>query len=67
MKGSSKIAIIGGGIGGMCAAIQLRKQHYEIDLVEINSTLTPVGAGITLILDSIIICYSYTMNSVIDV
>ncbi|HFP7023706.1 TPA: FAD-dependent oxidoreductase [Acinetobacter baumannii] len=48
MKGISKIAIIGGGIGGMCAAIQLRKQNYEIDLVEINSTLTPIGAGITL-------------------
>src|SRR5690606_28429578 len=48
MKGISKIAIIGGGIGGMCAAIQLKKQNYEIDLIEINSTLTPIGAGITL-------------------
>lgn len=48
MKGISKIAIVGGGIGGMCAAIQLAKQNYNIDLIEINSTLTPVGAGITL-------------------
>lgn len=48
MKGISKIAIIGGGIGGMCAAIQLKKKHYNIDLIEINSTLTPIGAGITL-------------------
>ena len=48
MKRISKIAIIGGGIGGMCAAIQLKKQDYDVDLVEINQTLTPVGAGITL-------------------
>lgn len=48
MKGISKIAIIGGGIGGMCTAIQLKKQNFNVDLIEINSTLTPVGAGITL-------------------
>lgn len=48
MKRISKIAIIGGGIGGMCAAIQLKKQNINIDLIEINSTLTPLGAGITL-------------------
>jgi len=48
MKGISNIAIIGGGIGGMCAAIQLRKQGYHVDLVEQRDTLKPLGAGISL-------------------
>lgn len=48
MKGILNIAIIGGGIGGMCAAIQLRKQGYQVDLIEQRDTLKPLGAGISL-------------------
>ncbi|WP_437883924.1 FAD-dependent oxidoreductase [Pseudomonas sp. LRF_L74] len=40
--------IIGGGIGGMCAAIQLSKQGIAVDLVEINPQWAPDGAGITI-------------------
>lgn len=40
--------IVGGGVGGMCAAIQLRKQGIEVDLVEINPNWAPDGAGITI-------------------
>ncbi|HSV52356.1 MAG TPA: FAD-dependent oxidoreductase [Burkholderiaceae bacterium] len=44
----NKVLIVGGGIGGMCAAIQLRKQGIAVDLVEINPQWTVYGAGITI-------------------
>ncbi len=40
--------IIGGGVGGMCAAIQLRKQGVDVTLVERNPDWAPDGAGITI-------------------
>lgn len=42
------IAIVGGGIGGMCTAIQLSKLGLKVSLIEIKETLKPIGAGITL-------------------
>lgn len=42
------ILIIGGGFSGMSAAIQLRKQGIEVDLVEIDSGWRSYGAGISL-------------------
>lgn len=44
----NKVLVIGGGVGGMCAAIQLRKQGIDVDLVEINPHWAPDGAGITI-------------------
>jgi 2-polyprenyl-6-methoxyphenol hydroxylase-like FAD-dependent oxidoreductase len=44
----NKILVIGGGVGGMCAAIQCAKQGIEVDLVEINPHWAPDGAGITI-------------------
>jgi 2-polyprenyl-6-methoxyphenol hydroxylase-like FAD-dependent oxidoreductase len=43
-----KVLVVGGGIGGMCAAIQLRKQGVEVVLVEQNPQWAPDGAGITI-------------------
>jgi 2-polyprenyl-6-methoxyphenol hydroxylase-like FAD-dependent oxidoreductase len=40
--------IIGGGVGGMCAAIQLRKLGVDVTLVERNPDWAPDGAGITI-------------------
>lgn len=40
--------VIGGGIGGMCAAIELRKRGIEVDLVEIDPEWRVYGAGITI-------------------
>ncbi|AXQ21704.1 FAD-binding protein [Acinetobacter wuhouensis] len=48
MKGINKVAIIGGGIAGMTAAILLGRQNLNVDLIEEKSSLTPIGAGITL-------------------
>jgi 2-polyprenyl-6-methoxyphenol hydroxylase-like FAD-dependent oxidoreductase len=43
-----KVLVIGGGIAGMCSAIQLRKIGVEVDLVEIDPEWRVYGAGITI-------------------
>ncbi|CAG9233472.1 2-polyprenyl-6-methoxyphenol hydroxylase and related FAD-dependent oxidoreductases [Paraburkholderia tropica] len=43
-----KVLIVGGGIGGMCAAVLLRRQGIDVDLVELNPQWAPDGAGITI-------------------
>ena len=48
MKNTRKVLIVGGGFSGMSAAIQLRKQGVEVDLVEIDSGWRSYGAGISL-------------------
>jgi 2-polyprenyl-6-methoxyphenol hydroxylase-like FAD-dependent oxidoreductase len=45
---AQNILIIGGGFSGMAAAIQLRKQGAEVDLVEIDPGWRSYGAGISL-------------------
>ncbi|KKB61854.1 monooxygenase [Robbsia andropogonis] len=44
----NKVLVIGGGIGGMCVAIMLRKQGIQVDLIEINPRWAADGAGITI-------------------
>lgn len=44
----NKALIIGGGFSGMAAAIQLRKQGIEVDLVEIDPGWRSYGAGISM-------------------
>jgi 2-polyprenyl-6-methoxyphenol hydroxylase-like FAD-dependent oxidoreductase len=48
MRNVNKVLVIGGGIGGMCAAIELRKRGVEVDLVEIDPEWRVYGAGITI-------------------
>lgn len=45
----SRVLVVGGGIAGMCAAIQMRKIGIEVDLVEVDSAWRSEGAGITLL------------------
>lgn len=42
------IAIIGGGIGGICAAIALKRKGIEVHVYEKAPVLKEVGAGISL-------------------
>jgi 2-polyprenyl-6-methoxyphenol hydroxylase-like FAD-dependent oxidoreductase len=42
------VLVVGGGISGMCVAIQLRKLGFAVDLVEINPEGAVYGTGITL-------------------
>lgn len=41
-----KIAVIGGGIGGLCTAYALQRQNFSVDVFEATSTFRPIGAGI---------------------
>ena len=43
-----KALIIGGGIGGLCAAIALRRGGHEVHVFEQAHEIRPAGAGITL-------------------
>ena len=47
-SGARRILIIGGGFSGMSAAIALRKNGAEVDLVEIDPGWRNYGAGISL-------------------
>lgn len=45
---AQNILVIGGGFSGMSAAIQLRKQGRNVDIVEIDPDWRSYGAGISL-------------------
>ena len=43
-----KVAVIGGGIGGLSAAVGLRQKGFEVDVYEQAPELTEVGGGINM-------------------
>lgn len=43
-----EIAIVGGGITGLCTALALKKEGHSVQIFEKEETLKPVGAGIWL-------------------
>src|SRR5918911_5176560 len=45
---SLKIGIIGGGIGGLTAAVALRQAGFDVDLYEQTPELTEIGGGINM-------------------
>jgi 2-polyprenyl-6-methoxyphenol hydroxylase-like FAD-dependent oxidoreductase len=46
MSDVNKVLIVGGGIGGLCAAIALRRNGVAVDVVEVKSEWTVYGVGI---------------------
>ncbi|WP_416425104.1 FAD-dependent oxidoreductase [Pseudomonas sp. App30] len=46
MSEVSKVLIVGGGIGGLCAAIALRRRGIAVDVVELKAKWTVYGVGI---------------------
>lgn len=42
----NNVLIVGGGIGGLCAAIALRRKGVAVDLVELKTEWTVYGVGI---------------------
>ncbi|WP_242920942.1 FAD-dependent monooxygenase [Pontibacter liquoris] len=48
-----KAIIIGGGIGGLCAAIALQQQQITTTVYEVAPELKPVGAGVGLAANAI--------------
>src|ERR1700720_1369545 len=43
-----RIAVIGGGIGGLTAALSLRQAGFEVDVYEQAPALTHIGGGINM-------------------
>ena len=43
-----RIAIVGGGIGGLTAALSLRQAGFEADIYEQAPALTHIGGGINM-------------------
>jgi 2-polyprenyl-6-methoxyphenol hydroxylase-like FAD-dependent oxidoreductase len=43
-----RILVLGGGIGGMCAGIALRRRGYAVDVCEAQTELSAQGSGLTL-------------------
>lgn len=48
MRDRKHAVVVGGGIGGLCAAIGLRRAGWRVTVVERVSGFAPVGAGISL-------------------
>src|SRR6202011_228074 len=49
MNGTTlRIAVIGGGIGGLTAALSLRQAGFEVDVYEQAPALTHIGGGINM-------------------
>lgn len=46
MSAVNNVLIVGGGIGGLCAAIALRRKGIQVDLIELKSEWTVYGVGI---------------------
>jgi 2-polyprenyl-6-methoxyphenol hydroxylase-like FAD-dependent oxidoreductase len=44
----NRVLIVGGGIAGMCAALELRKRQVAVDLIEVDPEWRVYGAGITI-------------------
>src|SRR6266480_6153690 len=45
---SLRIAVIGGGIGGLTAAVALQQAGFEVDVYEQAPQLTEIGGGINM-------------------
>jgi 2-polyprenyl-6-methoxyphenol hydroxylase-like FAD-dependent oxidoreductase len=48
MKGPAKVMVAGGGIGGLTAAIALRRAGFEVVVFERAAELREIGAGLLL-------------------
>jgi 2-polyprenyl-6-methoxyphenol hydroxylase-like FAD-dependent oxidoreductase len=48
-----KAVIVGGGIGGLCAALALRRSGWDTTVLERAPRIAPVGAGITLMANAL--------------
>ena len=48
IQGLDRVLIVGGGIGGMAAAIALLKQSVAVDIIDVDPEWKVYGAGITI-------------------
>ena len=43
-----KVAVVGGGIGGLSAALAIRNRGWDVEVLEQSAEFTEVGAGLSL-------------------
>jgi salicylate hydroxylase len=48
VKRTAKVAIIGGGIGGLAAALALNRRGIEVAVYEQSAAITEIGAGVNM-------------------
>jgi 2-polyprenyl-6-methoxyphenol hydroxylase-like FAD-dependent oxidoreductase len=48
MTRAPRVAIVGGGVGGLAAALALERRGFEISVCEQSSALSEIGAGLNL-------------------
>src|SRR5215471_10585399 len=66
MAGRSKrIIIIGGGIGGLAAAVALRQRGFEVKVYERASRITEVGAGLQVGPNAVKVLYALGLKEVL--
>ncbi|KAK6205239.1 salicylate hydroxylase [Scheffersomyces amazonensis] len=58
-KASFNVIVVGGGIGGLAAAIGLKRKGHNVTILEGSSSLSEVGAGIQMPPNSIRILKEY--------
>jgi salicylate hydroxylase len=61
-----KVAVIGGGIGGLSAAVALRQRGFEVDVYEQAPELTEVGGGINMGPNAVRVLYRLGLREGID-
>jgi salicylate hydroxylase len=66
MTAPLKIAVIGGGIGGLSAAVGLRQRGFAVDVYEQAPELTEVGGGINMGPNAVRVLYSLGLREGLD-
>jgi len=62
---SKRIVIIGGGIGGLAAAVALRQRGFEAHVYERASTIAEVGAGLQVGPNAVKVLYGLGLKEVL--
>jgi salicylate hydroxylase len=66
MAGVSKVAIVGGGIGGLTAALALLRQGIDVDVYEQAPELKEVGAGVQISSNGTRVLYALDLQEAVE-
>jgi len=66
MGGLSKVAIVGGGIGGLTAALALLRQGIDVDVYEQAPELREVGAGVQISSNGTRVLYALGLQDAVE-